>query len=759
MARKNNHQSDEDYALNLIVAEVLGTPPPPPPEDEAPDEEEPIKVVPDTRPVSEPGVVHSPPPKEEAEPEEDVLIYLPKSSVGGKTDEEEEPVKIAEAPIKIVEPEEPAPFEARTQKMPEEVVEPVIPQEEDNQLYLEGFEPPKPEPPRDDEKLEEQLRHNREEKVSAFKMRLSGDEELNEPDEEPEQYETEYIEDFSSYDDADVIRNELDFRLGKSRLTLSAAIVLELALIVVHVLGKAGVLGSGMVFFVATTLIYVVMMIVCNRTFRAGVADLRDGEPSSDTAAAAVALFAALQTLTTMNDLTMAPQLSLAVVGGAALFVSALARERQLRQVSQNFRFVGHSGTKTVCRRIEDDKVALEIGHGAVASGVPDVAYYRPASFLTQYLTRSYERADNKTISRIFIPIMAALAIAAAVVFGVRTTDWLGAFRLFVLLLAVGQPVALSAGAMAALTRVSKRVLRAGGLLIGRNEAVEFSHVHALAVDAIELFPGECVLLNGIKTFSGTRIDDAIVDAASISIAAGGPLSEVFRRIIENKTELLHEVETLTYEQEMGLSGWVNGRRVLVGNRRLLENHGVDVPSRDYEMRYSKGDRQLVYLSIAGELSAMFVITYTRSEDIAKAVKKLGHARITLLVRTCDPNVTADLVCKTLGADEYYLEILGSTARRRYEQLVGNEPSEESVGIASNGRIEGQSAALTGCRRLNAGLLTAQIVAMILAVCLFALVAVTAFLQPMLPLAPLTAVLYILIALLTVLVIPLLMGA
>ena len=759
MARKNNHQNDDDYALNLIVAEVLGTPPPPPPEDDTPDEEEPVKIAPDTRPVSEPGVVHSPPPSEESEPEEDVLIYLPKASVGGKSDEDE-PVKLAEAPVKIVEPEENAePREERTQKMPDEIVEPVIPQEEDNQLYLEGFEPPQPEPPRDDEKLEAQLRKNRVEKVSTFKMRLSGEEELNEPDEEPEQYETEYIEDFSSYDDTDVIRNELEFRLGKSRLTLSAAIVLELALIVVHVLGKAGVLGSGMVFFVVTALIYAVMMIVCNRTFRAGVADLRDGEPSSDTAAAAVALFAALQTITTITDLTMAPQLALAVVGGIALVVSALARERQLRQVSQNFRFVGHSGTKTVCHCIEDDKVALEIGHGAVTSGMPDVAYYRPASFLTQYLARSYERADHKGISRIFIPIMAGLAIVAAVVFGVRTTDWMGAFRLFVLLLAIGQPVALGAGAIAALTRVSKRVLRAGGLLVGRAEAVEFAHVHALAVDAIELFPGECVLLNGIKTFSGTRIDDAIVDAASISIAAGGPLSEVFRRIIENKTELLHEVETLTYEQEMGLSGWVNGRRVLVGNRRLLENHGVDVPSRDYEMRYSKGDRQLVYLSIAGELSAMIVITYTRSEDIAKAVKKLGRARITLLVRTCDPNVTAELVCRTLGADEYYLEILGSTARRRYEQLVGNEPGEEPAGIASNGRIEGQSAALTGCRRLNAGLMATQIIAMALAVCLFVLVAVTAFLQPALPLAPLTAVLYILITLLTVLVIPLLMGA
>lgn len=44
--------------------------------------------------------------------------------------------------------------------------------------------------------------------------------------------------------------------------------------------------------------------------------------------------------------------------------------------------------------------------------------------------------------------------------------------------------------------------------------------------------------------------------------------------MIENKVELLQEVDTLVYEQDMGLSGWVSGRRVLVGSRRLLENHG-----------------------------------------------------------------------------------------------------------------------------------------------------------------------------------------
>ncbi|MBQ1211176.1 MAG: hypothetical protein IIX68_05185, partial [Clostridia bacterium] len=202
----------------------------------------------------------------------------------------------------------------------------------------------------------------------------------------------------------------------------------------------------------------------------------------------------------------------------------------------------------------------------------------------------------------------------------------------------------------------------------------------------------------------------------------------------------------------------VNGRRGLVGNRRLLENHGVDVPSRDYELRYSKGDRQLVYLSTAGELSAMFVVSYIRGEEIAKAVHRLGRSHITLLVRTCDPNITSELICRTLGADDYYVEMLGSTARRRYEQLVREQPSDEPASIASNGRIEGQAAALVGSRRLHTALRMLQIASMIAGVALFTFAAVISFTQPA-AFPILTALAYMLLSAVAHLILPLLLGA
>jgi len=260
---------------------------------------------------------------------------------------------------------------------------------------------------------------------------------------------------------------------------------------------------------------------------------------------------------------------------------------------------------------------------------------------------------------------------------------------------------AVSLAVQLPLSQSCRRMLARGGFLVGWKAVRRFGNPDALAVDVADLYPDESMLLHGIKTFSGTHIDDAILDAASLAVRSGGPLAMIFRRIIENKEELLHEVDSLVYEQGMGLSGWVDGRRVLVGNRRLLQNHGVDIPSSDYEARYAKDGRRLVYLSTAGELSAMFVVTYLPDPAIKSALQGLCRARVTLLIRSCDPNITAEELCQDFELDEYYVDVLPAVAGRLFVQLTEGKSDSASAELASNGHILGTAQALSSCRSLR----------------------------------------------------------
>lgn len=110
----------------------------------------------------------------------------------------------------------------------------------------------------------------------------------------------------------------------------------------------------------------------------------------------------------------------------------------------------------------------------------------------------------------------------------------------------------------------------------------------------------------------------------------------------------------------------------------------------------------------------MFVVSYIADEGIAQSLHSMEKAGLTLLVRTCDPNVTESLICGTFDMDSYYVEVMGVTAGRAYERLrSAPQTGNPDAVLASNGRLEGMATALTACRRLRGGValaVTAQIV-------------------------------------------------
>ena len=624
---------------------------------------------------------------------------------------------------------------SRTRVMPAAVADPVpAPGPEDpleaDQLRLDELMNDSPDDrPDSEEEIEARLSKVRQERIEHFAkqrlkeaggFKLAGEEEDNDPAEEAEEFEDIELEDYTSYADTEAVQSELAYRRRTGWIVLALSGVLEGVLLWLTVLAfLTPVLPIDPIWYLSIHLFVLGVMLVLNhRMVGGGLAGLFRMKADADTAVSLASLAAMIHTaLQFINTGALAAGTVPLMTGvaGFGVFLGSVGKQMRIVRISENFRFVSHPGEKYAARLIDDPHVAVEIGRPAVAMGEPEVAYFRRSGFLSHFLEHSYAPDACDRTMRAFVPLALAAALVTSAIYMLVTGmgAWMNAVIVFCGMLCLSAPVAAVTAANLPLLRAAKKSLRWGGMLSGWKAVEEFGDLHALAVDALELFPSESVLLHGIKTFSGARIDEAILDAASVTIRAGGPLSSVFRRVIENKVDILQEVDTLVYEQDMGLSGWVNGRRVLVGSRRLLENHGVEVPSRDYEGRYAKDGRKLVYLSIGGELSAMFVISYVADEGMARALRALTKRGITLLVRTCDPNVTEELICSVYDLDGYYVEVLGATAGRTYSGLVkGCEPESEAI-LASNGRLEGMADSLARCSRLRTGVVLAVVLQVI----------------------------------------------
>jgi cation transport ATPase len=419
-------------------------------------------------------------------------------------------------------------------------------------------------------------------------------------------------------------------------------------------------------------------------------------------------------------------------IAGLGIFLLLLAKCLEKGRQYRNVGWVlNESEEKTVYKRINDPSLAEEIGRPALAIGEPQVAYYRKTATIHGYTEISDDTLVCTPQMKWYLPTVFSVSLLISLVYFAINglTSWIVTVTLFCAMITVSAPALLLFALQLAHAGAAHTAEKEGVTITGYQAVENFGSVHALALDAMDIFPEQSVLLHGIKTFSGTRIDDAILDAASVSVRAGGPLSHVFRRMIQNKVDMLREVDTLVYEQDMGLSGWVNGRRVLIGNRKLLDNHGIDIPSKDYEQRYAKNGRQLVYLSIAGELSAMFVVSYVADPKIKDVLTTLTKNRITLLVRTCDQNITERLIATVFDLNGFYVELLNAPAGRSFEGLVDGVSQSEKSGMISDGRKEGLIFALAICRRLKTGIRLFSVLQALIAAVGIALIGYTAVFQ------------------------------
>ncbi len=574
-----------------------------------------------------------------------------------------------------------------------------------------------------EENWEEKLKRERRQKAESFKLqspigfRLSGEEEENDPGEEMESFEAEEIDDFISYEDTEAVKSELVYRRRTGWLQLGLTFLFTLVLTGANLIYNINESSLNPVLFIGINIFLLAFISLLNhRAIGEGFSALLKLNANADSVASLLVISTLIHSVIQFfspNLLAGGNSNILIYFAANSLLFNSLGRQMALVRVGRNFQFVSYNSDKYTAKIIEDRKTACEIGRAAVAIGDPVVCYMEKTWFLSGFLKNSFEPDLSLGTMRIFIPCAAAASLALAILYIIFGGSLMEALNLFAASLCISLPIGVLSSVNFPLMRAAKKALRYGAMIVGWKAAEEFGDVHALAVDAHEVFPSESVLLHGIKTFSGARIDEAILDAAAVSIAAGGPLSSVFLRVIQNRTDILKEVDTLVYEQDMGLSGWVGGRRVLIGNRRLLENHGVDVPSRDYEARYTKGNRQVVYLSTSGELSAMFVLSYVPDESIAKALKRMCSAGITLLVRTCDPNITEELICQTYGLDSYYVEVMTAPAGRSYEKLADVSSESDEAVLASNGRLDGTATGVTYCRRLLKAIRLALIIQVI----------------------------------------------
>lgn len=537
----------------------------------------------------------------------------------------------------------------------------------------------------------------RREKINLF-TDIKDEEEIIPEEVQEEQPE---LEDFTSKEDARSIASELRKNIRTLFLRSVVTGICTAVLLIFGFFAEYHIFGADIspVAYAATSLVFLAIAIgACATTVFNGLKALVKLRANADSAIAIATVVIAIQSvvLLFMQDALAAGEVhiySALITGG--LLLNTLGKLTMVRRIKQNFNFVVSSAEKNTVELIENAEIAAQMAKDCVA-GIPVVAYQKKSKFFSNFLRNSYAQDCSELTSQIIAPLGFISSLVLFIVSMIISKNVGTGFTAFAASMCICVPMANMLCVHLPVSRLCKLARKNGGMLVGYEAVDKFADTNAIMIEADDLFPKGTVELKGIKTFGEQRIDKVLLDAASLMAQVGGPLSEVFLEVVKNHEDILPHVENVAYEDECGVIGWVSGRRILVGNRDLMNHYSVDIPAVQIDREHG---HQLVYLAAGNEVVGAFVLAYHVSSEKKQEMQRMAKNGIGIIVKTTDPSVTAEFISQQFGIDIHAITVLSGPLVHTYNELTNKVEETSNAMFATKGKATCMMRVITACVR------------------------------------------------------------
>lgn len=439
---------------------------------------------------------------------------------------------------------------------------------------------------------------------------------------------------------------------------------------------------SGIVFPAINLAIICIAALTCNVTVGGGLLSLARFRAGNDTFAACSVIGAAALGVSFVIDPSSMSS------GGENLFFpitllcllfNTVGKSLSAKRIGDNFETLVSGKDQSALLPVHNKELARELT--GQRDETPRFCTSAKAKFFSRFLELSYRDDATESIARVVAPIVFLCSVLVGVIAFLLTGRISDAVTGFAAILCVASPFSATIAGALPVYRSCKALNERGSMMAGGYTAETFAETDSVLLDIEDLFPAGSIVLHAIKTFAQGRIDEAILDAASVICSTKSTLGSIFLNVVQGDRKLLRPVDTIIYEDGMGLSAWVGGKRVLIGNRELMINHGIDIPSHDYENKYVGGGKDILYLANSGVLTAMFVLSYNADEEVYRSLGVMASRGIRLVINCSDPNITAEKLSDLFAYPESQLKLLSSKYQQKCAELTEERETASAAAV------------------------------------------------------------------------------
>ncbi|WP_244665922.1 copper-transporting P-type ATPase [Pseudorhizobium halotolerans] len=220
------------------------------------------------------------------------------------------------------------------------------------------------------------------------------------------------------------------------------------------------------------------------------------------------------------------------------------------------------------------------------------------------------------------------------------------------------------------------------GVLIKNAEALErFEKVDTLVVDKTGTLTEGRPKVTAIAPAEGMSEEELLRLAATVERSSEHPLALAIVNAAGERGITLGDAIDFDSPVGKGVTGTVEGKRLILGSHRIMEEEGVDVSAMTAKAEELRNEgATVIFTSIDGRLAGLFAIADPIKPTTPDAVKALVEHGVRVVMLTGDNKTTAQAVARRLGITEVEAEVL---------------PEDKSK-IVSRLRSEGRIVAMAG---------------------------------------------------------------
>jgi len=280
--------------------------------------------------------------------------------------------------------------------------------------------------------------------------------------------------------------------------------------------------------------------------------------------------------------------------------------------------------------------------------------------------------------ARVYTPAVTGAAVLLALVGGIATGAWSDWILRGLTFLVVSCPCALVISVPLSFFGGIGGASKIGVLIKGSSYLEALSEVDTVVCDKTGTLTKGTFEVVATHPEQGYTADQLLELAAHAEAFSDHPIAVSVREAYQGVLDPKRVTESAN-EAGHGVIATIDGKKVLVGNDKLLAEAGLDAPSCEVV-------GTILHVSVDGTYAGHIVIADMLKDDAAQTVADLhavGVGRVVML--TGDREEVAAAVSKQLGIDEYHAQLLPGDKVDHVERLLSSEDGKHKLAFVGDG--------------------------------------------------------------------------